>query len=234
MDQHQGLVSLEVNGDLKLMIANPALARVAVKLASTDNTGFQFRCHPNMNKQKFSSERVLMLKDPTRSFPAGPDKEPLGVLKWRRVYAATDEDDVPLRIGCWPSPASDVTSVTMEYELLNPALELHDVTITIPVTVGHRPVVDSGSAETQWDQRSQSLVWTIDLVDEESSSGSMEFKVPCNVDPANLFPVNISFTSPSSLTDIRVESLVALPENTPAAHSVETRLSTDAYDVQYR
>ena len=50
-----------------------------------------------MNKQKFSSERVLMLKDPTRSFPAGPDKEPLGVLKWRRVYAATDEDDVPLR-----------------------------------------------------------------------------------------------------------------------------------------
>ena len=43
MDQDQGLVSLEVKGDLKLMIANPALARVAVKLASTDNTGFQFR-----------------------------------------------------------------------------------------------------------------------------------------------------------------------------------------------
>ena len=43
LDQDQGLERLEVKGDLKLMIADPSNARLAMKLADTDNQGFQFR-----------------------------------------------------------------------------------------------------------------------------------------------------------------------------------------------
>lgn len=50
-----------------------ALLRVALEMG--DNPGYQFKTHPNIDKQLYSSQNTLGLKDPDRPFPTGA---PLG------------------------------------------------------------------------------------------------------------------------------------------------------------
>jgi hypothetical protein len=52
-----------------------------------------------MNKELFSNENILGLKDPNRPFPTGQggDATGVGLLKWR--MQSTDESVVPLTSG---------------------------------------------------------------------------------------------------------------------------------------
>lgn len=63
------------------------------------NPGILFKTHPNMNKELFSNENILGLKDPNRPFPTGQggDATGVGLLKWR--MQSTDESVVPLTSG---------------------------------------------------------------------------------------------------------------------------------------
>ena len=51
-----------------------------VTIETGPNKGFNFKTHPNIDKQLYSSENLLGLKDPERPFPIG---SPVGILKWR-------------------------------------------------------------------------------------------------------------------------------------------------------
>lgn len=61
------------------------------------NPGILFKTHPNMNKELFSNENILGLKDPNRPFPTGQagDAAGVGLLKWR--MQSQDESLVPLQ-----------------------------------------------------------------------------------------------------------------------------------------
>lgn len=89
-----GLNNLEFKGDMNLQISDASLARVKLTLAEA-STPFgpelQYKQHPNVGKFAANKERVIALKDPSRTFPVG---QPLAVLKWR--YAGKDETYVPL------------------------------------------------------------------------------------------------------------------------------------------
>lgn len=63
------------------------------------NPGILFKTHPNMNKELFSNENILGLKDLNRPFPTGQagDAAGVGLLKWR--MQSTDESLVPLTSG---------------------------------------------------------------------------------------------------------------------------------------
>ena len=78
---------------MNLQITDPSLSKIKLALApfSSDfGSELQFKQHPNV--AKFSgSERVIALKDTSRSFPVG---QALAVLKWR--YEGKDETLVPL------------------------------------------------------------------------------------------------------------------------------------------
>ena len=100
MNRDGGLESMEVKGDLTLLITDSAMGKVTLPLRMGENPGFQFKTHPNINKQLFSAESTLGLKDPSKAFPTG---SALGVLKWR--LATTEESLVPLLINCWPTQA---------------------------------------------------------------------------------------------------------------------------------
>ena len=89
-----GLNSLELRGDMNLQISDPSLGRVKLALAPASaafGPELQFKQHPNVGKFVANRDRVVALKDPSRSFPIG---QPLAVLKWR--YAGKDETYVPL------------------------------------------------------------------------------------------------------------------------------------------
>lgn len=85
---------MELKGDMNLHITDPALARLKLTLAPP-STAFgpelQFKQHPNVAKFAANRDRVVALKDPSRSFPVG---QALAVLKWR--YSGKDETYVPL------------------------------------------------------------------------------------------------------------------------------------------
>lgn len=55
-------------------------AAVRIYISMGDNSGYQFKTHPKLDKSLYSQDSILGLKDPTAAFPAG---SPLGVLKWR-------------------------------------------------------------------------------------------------------------------------------------------------------
>lgn len=58
------------------------------------NPGILFKTHPNINKELFSNENILGLKDPTKPFPANQSGDGVGLLKWR--MQSMDESVVPL------------------------------------------------------------------------------------------------------------------------------------------
>ena len=57
------------------------------------NSAIQFKTHPNINKELYSNENILGLKDPNRPFPTGQG-DGLGLLRWR--MQTVDESLVPL------------------------------------------------------------------------------------------------------------------------------------------
>ena len=85
---------MALKGDMNLLVSDADNAHIRVTLApSTDFGGsaIQFKQHPNVTKFAPGQQRVVALKDPSKSFPVGQN---LAVLKWR--YAGTDESNVPL------------------------------------------------------------------------------------------------------------------------------------------
>lgn len=86
---------MELKGDMNLLITEPELTQLRLTLAPPTDfggaNGLQFKQHPNVAKFAPGQQRVIALKDASRSFPVG---QSLAVLKWR--YAGTDESNVPL------------------------------------------------------------------------------------------------------------------------------------------
>jgi hypothetical protein len=62
-----------------LQVQDETFARVRVLFETGTNQGYQFKTHPNIDKQLYASN-VLGLKDAERPFPTG---SALPILKWR-------------------------------------------------------------------------------------------------------------------------------------------------------
>jgi hypothetical protein len=56
-------------------------ACIRVEIATGENRNYQFKTHPNIDKQLYTRSNVLGLKDPARPFPT--EGAPVGILKWR-------------------------------------------------------------------------------------------------------------------------------------------------------
>jgi len=235
--QQGGLKSLELKGDLSLLISSATNARVRLALAplpsvaaELDSKELQFKYHPNLARTGGgqSLEREIKLKDPSRSWPVG---QPLGVLRWR--VATKDESFVPLSINCWPSPSGDGTcDVNIEYELENEKLELHNLVISIPLPDGAYPSVGSHTGSWSMDPDTHALAWTIPHVSasSDSRSGTMEFSVS-GEDPAAFFPVQVNFAAVGSMIGIEVTSVVQSDTSEDAPFSQEVSVTTDDYQV---
>jgi hypothetical protein len=60
-------------------------ACLRVEIATGENRNYQFKTHPNIDKQLYTRSNVLGLKDPARPFPT--EGAPVGILKWRMQVA---------------------------------------------------------------------------------------------------------------------------------------------------
>jgi len=85
-----GVQDFELKGDLNLLVSDASLSKLRLTLVDKPYSDLQFKQHPNVAKFG-AGEKVIALKDPSRSFPVG---QGLGVLRWRMT--AKDESNVPL------------------------------------------------------------------------------------------------------------------------------------------
>lgn len=225
LDKQGGLESFEIQGTMSLVVRTDEDAFVKVNISSGANKGFQFKTHPNIDKNVFSADNVLGLKDPSRPFPTGSE---LGILKWR--FQSKDESLVPLTISCWPSVSGGESYVNMEYES-TATIDLRNVTVIIPLPhVSSAPTINQIDGEWRYDSRRSALLWTIDLIDDSNRNGSMEFVVP-TTDADNFYPIEVNFTSAKTYCDITVDSVIHTQKGSPVRYSCSRILETSEYHV---
>jgi len=223
-----GVKSLEIRGDMNLLISDASQSRV--RLALTPSTAnfvpdLQFKQHPYVVRFAPQAERVVALRDPSRVFPVN---QSLTVLKWR--YSGTDETHVPLSINCWPTPSNDGScDVNIEYELENESLTLYDVIISIPLPAGSYPTVASHTGEWALNPSNHSLDWSIALINSDAGSGTLEFKVGGD-DDATFFPVKVTFVAQGALSGLSVGSVTHV-DGGDVTFSQESVLAVDSYTV---
>ncbi|KLO20115.1 hypothetical protein SCHPADRAFT_863921 [Schizopora paradoxa] len=224
-----GLKSMELKGDMNLEVHDAEFAKIKLLLAplSSDfSSNLQFKQHPNVAKFGASGDRVILLKDPSRSFPVN---QSLAVLKWR--YTGKDESVVPLSINCWPTPSNDGTcDVNIEYELENESLTLYDVVISIPLPTGSYPTVSSHSGDWSLNASTHSLDWSIPTISAEDKTGILEFSVGGD-DAGTFFPVKVNFVAQGSLVDMSVASVAKADDGSDVVFSQDVTISAEDYSV---
>uniref|UniRef100_A0A5S6QGL6 Coatomer subunit delta n=1 Tax=Trichuris muris TaxID=70415 RepID=A0A5S6QGL6_TRIMR len=221
-----GLDNLEVLGAIMLRILDENYCQVMVKLGAIDVKGIQVQTHPNLDKKAFQSDGILMLKNQSRPFPLNTDA---GVLKWR--FHTNNEAMVPLAINCWPSDGRKGCDVNIEYTLENESLQLEDVCITVPLPqLSTAPVISECDGEYQYDRARQCLRWRLQLIDSSNKQGALEFTTASG-SAANFFPVTVQFTSKTLFCPIKVDDVVIVDSGLSAKFSLETKLSTDVYEI---
>ncbi|GLJ23098.1 hypothetical protein SUGI_0436060 [Cryptomeria japonica] len=225
-----GVNNLEVQGNFALQILKKEDGFIQIQIETGSNEGFQFKTHPNINKDLFLRENILSLKDSSKPFPAGQTGDSLGVglVKWRMQSA--QEFLVPLSINCWPSVSGGETYVNIEYEA-SEAFDLQNVLISIPLpALRDPPTVNQVDGDWRYDSRKSVLEWSIFLIDSTNRSGSMEFVVP-PADPSSFFPIDVRFIAAKTFCDIKVGSVLPVNGGSPVKFASRTQLVTENYQV---
>lgn len=198
LSREGALKSFEVKGDLQLKIADPALTKLALSVQAVEGPlKAQFRTHPNVDRNLFTSQKLIQLKDTTKRFPTNNN---IGVLRWRVTAPADTPDVLPITFTAWVNKSDDSYTVTIEYELTHPDLTLRDVTVTIPYSTSE-PAVSSFDAMYQ--VTGDSLEWTIGTIDADNATGSFEFEAQTD-DDAEFFPMTVSFEMSRPFVDVDV------------------------------
>jgi hypothetical protein len=74
------------------------------------------------------------------------------------------------------------------------------------------------------------MLWTLPLIDKDSSTGSLEFTLPVVVDAAALFPIHVAFVSEQTFSTLKIESMSA-PDVDQVKYSEQRSLTVD-YTVE--
>nr|GLL45625.1 coatomer subunit delta [Ipomoea trifida] len=223
-----GVSNFDMQGTLCLQILNQEDGFIQVQIETSGNPAILFKTHPNVNKELFSNENILGLKDPNRPFPAGQSGDGVGLLKWR--MQSTDESILPLTLNCWPSVSGNETYVNIEYE--TPAnIDLQNVIVSVPLpALREAPNVQQIDGDWRYDSRNSVLEWSIVLIDASNRSGSLEFVVPA-ADPSSFFPISARFSSSKTFSDLKVTNILPLKGGATPKYSQRTQLVTENYQV---
>lgn len=228
LDKDGNVQHFEVRGELDVFVAKDQYSQVTVRLnPKATQHGLDWKIHPNYNKPRFMESAVIQLRDANKAFAVNA---PNGVLKWRLM--SQDSSRLPLLVNCWPSSgANGIATVAMEYESRK-GLELHDVLVRIPIVAKGQPNVTGCDGDANYDAKNSVLEWSIPLIDNSNTAGNLDFELDQwrNNDTTHLFPINVNFTSTSSLCDIGALQ-VFLGDQT-VKFSTHTVVSVESYTIE--
>lgn len=209
LSREGALRSFEVKGDLNLRITDPSLTKLTLALSADEGPlKAQFRTHPNIDKNLFTSDKRIQLKDTSKRFPSNNS---IAVLRWRATAPADTADVLPITFTVWVNKSDDSYTITVEYELTNSMLApLRDVSVTIPYATSE-PAVSSFDAI--YEVTGDSLEWNIGPIDADNPSGSFEFEAQAD-DESEFFPMSVRFemSRPFVEVDVRSAKLLEMDE----------------------
>lgn len=228
LSREGALISLEVKGDLNLKISDPSLIKLSLALNAQEGPlNAQFRTHPNVDKNAFSSAKTIQLKDSTKKFPT---KQSIPVLRWRGTAPADTPDVLPITFTVWVNKSTDSSyTITVEYELTNPGTtNLRDVTVTIPYATSEPSV---SSFDAMYEVTGDSLEWTIGAIDEGNASGSFEFEAQAD-EESEFFPMSVKFDMARPYVEVEVLSAKLLDENAEVDFERSVRSNTERFLIE--
>jgi hypothetical protein len=92
------------------------------------------------------------------------------------------------------------------------------------------PSVSSHNGDWRIDQRTNAFTWTIDLIDSDSPSGSLEFA--CTADgPDDFFPMQVGFVAAGSVAEVEVASANLVDSGEAVTFSQEKILTVDRFEI---
>ena len=189
--------SFTIKGDLQLRITEQSLTKVKLDLSANVSHGAQFRTHPNVDRNIFSSTQTIQLRDQSRGFPTNNS---VGVLRWTANPGTDAADVLPITFTVWINKGSDESfTITVEYELTGDD-SLSDVVVLIPYTTSEPAVA---SFDAIYEVTGDSLEWKIGPVDSSNSNGSFEFEAQTS-DESEFFPMKVSFAKSKPFIDVDV------------------------------
>lgn len=228
LDKDGNVQHFEVRGELDVHITKESYAQIAVRLnPKAMQGGLDWKIHPNYNKPKFMESATVQFRDANKAYTVNA---PNGALKWRLM--SQDSSRLPLLVNCWPSAgAGTVASVAMEYEARK-GVELHDVLVRIPIVAKGQPNVTACNGDANYDSKNTLLEWSVPLIDSSNLNGNLDFELDQwrSNDTSHLFPINVQFTSTSSLCDIGV--LQVFLGDQPVKFSTHTVVSVESYTIE--
>ena len=226
LSREGALKSFEVKGDLQLKITDPALTKLSLSLIANDGPlKAQFRTHPNVDKNLFTSSKVIQLKDTSKRFPSNNS---IGVLRWRVTAPADTADVLPIAFTVWVNKGSDSYTVTIEYELTSPSVPLRDVVVTIPYSTSEPAV---SSFDSMYEVTGDSLEWTIGGIDEGNSSGSFEFEAQTD-DESEFFPMSVKFDMVKPFVEVDVLSAKLVEEGEEMDFEKNIKSHSDGFVIE--
>lgn len=224
------LKSFEVKGDLQLKITDPALTKLSLALLANEGPlKAQFRTHPNVDKNLFTSGKTIQLKDTSKRFPANNS---IGVLRWRATAPADSSDVLPITFTVWVNRNDDSYTITIEYELTSPsATPLRDVVVTIPYSTAEPSV---SSFDSMYEVTGDSLEWTIGAIDESNASGSFEFEaqVGDGGDESEFFPMSVKFEMAKPYVEVDVKSATLVEEGEDMDFEKTIRCTVESFEIE--
>eukprot|EP00963_Diacronema_lutheri_P001387 scaffold86_cov338-Pavlova_lutheri.AAC.50 len=226
LGQDGALQSMEVQGTVMLEVNTEEGTLIKVPLEIGDNPGFQFKTHPNIDKNSFHADKVLSLKDLDRPYPIG---SALGVLKWR--MQTNDESKLPILVNCWPSLSGRETYVSVEYEK-TADMDLQQFSLAIPLpSLREAPQVNHVDGSYRFDQRQRVLLWEVDIIDDSNRNGSIELIVP-SADPSSFYPIEVSFVAEKTFCDISVGGVMHATSEEPIKFGSRRALVVDSFALR--
>ncbi|CAJ0956820.1 unnamed protein product, partial [Mesorhabditis belari] len=220
-----GLQQAEVSGSFALSVATADYNTVAIQLQNNAPAGAQLQTHPHLDKKEWQTSSLLKLKSATKPFPVNAE---VGVLKWR--LPLQEEEQLPLALNVWPQESSDGCQVNIEYTLQREDLQLDNVVITVPLPAATAPVVSECEGSYEYQKSRSQLVWTLPVIDENSSTGTLEFTVP-NGHSDSFFPVHVAFSSQKLYCNLSVDGAQLMDGSAPVVYSIETNFGAEKYEI---
>jgi hypothetical protein len=201
-DREGALNQFTVQGELIVNVTAESAVRNRILLSNKSN--LQLRIHPNVNRDLFLQKSVLGLKDDQTAYRLNT---PTSVFKWR--HQSDNEDDLPIKVHCWPSVSGDGSVVANVDYQLTAGHELVDFTLAIPIVGKNAPTVTCSEGSHQFDQRQNILRWAVPIINDSNPRGELTVEVAQwdNSHDTNwLFPITVTFTGRSTFADITVEA----------------------------
>lgn len=232
--------SSELKGVFEVRVNDSELADLLIKLDDSvdvkDRT-FQFKSHPNIDKNQFLKEKLISLKDKQKTFPH--NDQSLGVLRWRKVGKADDTSLVPVELSTWVTPNSSGNSfdVTIEFEINQDFqdLQVENLGFLIPIPTRTATISEDNNEfnASIIDMNDEvGIVVKVGSPLDSNKTGSVTLSIEAEMEDA-LFPIDTWFRiKDGSISGINVDS-VTKRENAEESYPYDLirNITSDEYNI---